>query len=95
MFPMKTPVSKLVGYSVIGRHGFLGTVVGNDSASGQPAEETIVFRGGISDSLLFHLPTTRLRSISPSRRTVTVGVDVGDFVPRPGEGGTVELYIVR
>jgi hypothetical protein len=92
---MNAPVSKLVGYSVIGRHGFLGTVVGDDSASGQPAEETIVFRGGISDSLLFHLPATRLRSISPSRRTVTVEVDVGDFVPRPGEAGKVELYIVR
>jgi hypothetical protein len=92
---MKPPVSRLVGYSVIGRHGFLGTVVGNDTAPGHPAEETIVFRGGISDSLLFHLPTTRLRSISPSRRIVTVEVDVGDFVPSPGEGGTVELHIVR
>lgn len=92
---MKPPVSRLVGYSVIGRHGFLGTVVGSDTAPGHSAEETIAFRGGISDSLLFHLPTTRLRSISPSRRTVTVEVDVGDFVPRPGEGGTVELHIVR
>jgi hypothetical protein len=92
---MKAPVSRLVGYSVIGRHGFLGTVVGNESASGQPAEETIVFRGGISDSLLFHLPATRLHTISPSRRTVTVEVDVGDFVPRQGEHGTVELYMVR
>jgi len=91
---MNAPVSRLVGYSVIGRHGFLGTVVGNESASRQPAEEMIVFRGGISDSLLFHLPATRLRAISPSRRTVTVEVDVGDFVPRPGERGTVELYIV-
>jgi hypothetical protein len=36
-----------------------------------------------------------LRSISPSRRTVTVEADVGDFVPRLGEGGTVELHIVR
>jgi hypothetical protein len=86
--------SSIDGYSVFGRHGFLGTVVGNDRAPDDPAG-TIVVRGGISDALLFHLPATRLRSISPSRRTVTVEADVGDFVPRLGEGGTVELHIVR
>jgi hypothetical protein len=92
---MHSLIQELDGYSVFGRHGFLGTVVGNEGARDDPAGGTIVVRGGISEALLFHLPAASLRSISPSRRTVTVEADVGDFVPRLGEGGTVELHIVR
>jgi hypothetical protein len=91
---MRSLVSNLAGYSVIGRHGFLGTVVRVETARGD-GDESIVFRGGISDALRFHVPTTRVRSISAVNRTVTLEVDVVDFAPRLGDDGTVELYLSR
>ena len=88
---MTSLLQNLSGYSVIGRHGYLGTVVDVDVGS----HERIVFRGGISDALLFHVPMTQVRSISACNRTVTLDVDVGDFAPRPGKDGTVELHLSR
>jgi len=95
---MKAGLSNVVGYRVLGRHGQLGVVVADDDAEGKLGTsdgETIVFRGGVSDALLFVLPRSRVRSISPSSRTLTVEVDVGDFSPRPGRDGTVELHLGR
>lgn len=87
---MTSLLQNLTGYSVIGRHGYLGTVV-DDAGS----RERIVFRGGISDALLFYVPMAHVRSISACNRTVTLEVDVGDFAPRPGKDGTVELHLSR
>lgn len=83
MTPLQTD---LAGYTVIGRHGYLGTVV---EGGGDP----IVFRGGISDALLFHVPAAMVATISPGSRSVTLEVDVGDFTPRLGEDGRVELHL--
>ena len=91
---MRSLASNLAGYSVIGRHGFLGTVVDADATRGE-GEGTIVFTGGVSDALRFHVSTTLVQRISERNRTLTVDVDVGDFVPRLGADGTVELHLHR
>lgn len=83
----------LVGYRVIGRHGELGIVVDGEVFRGAGDGPTIVVRGGVSDALLYNVPATRLLSISREARTVTVDVDVADFVPRLGDDGTVELHL--
>jgi hypothetical protein len=91
---MTSVLPNLAGYSVIGRHGYLGTVVEVDPIH-TGSREGIVFRGGISDALIFHVPASHVCRISPSDRTLTLEVDVGDFAPRPGEDGTVELHLSR
>jgi hypothetical protein len=91
---MKSLMSHLAGYSVIGRHGPLGTVVDVETMLGDGGE-SIVFRGGVSDALQYHVPAALVRSISPHRRTLVLDVDVGDFVPRLGNDGTVELHLNR
>ena len=84
--------SVLVGFRVIGPHGELGRVVECDGRRGAGAS-TIVVRGGVSDSLVYHVPTERLRSVSRDTRVVTVEVDLADFVPRLAKNGTVDLHL--
>jgi hypothetical protein len=91
---MRRRRSNLVGYRVVGRHGELGVVV-DDERLRQFSDETIVVRGGVSDALLYHVPTELFRSISATSRTVTVDADVADFFPRLGQNGTVELHVGR
>jgi len=86
-------VANLVGYRVVGRYGLLGFVV-EDDRSWDAGEETIAFRGGISEALLFRVPAARVSSISVTNRTVMVDADLGDFAPRLGRDGTVELDLV-
>ena len=87
---MALQLADVVGYRVLGRYGTLGVVVDDDRRD-DPAEETLAFRGGISESLLFRVPAARVRDISAAERTVTVDADLGDFAPRLGRDGTVEL----
>jgi hypothetical protein len=91
---MTSVLPNLTGYSVIGRHGYLGTVVDVDTMHTEP-RDSIVFRGGVSDALIFHVPVSHVCRISSSERTLTLEVDVGDFAPRLGEDGTVELHLSR
>jgi hypothetical protein len=91
---MRPLLSKLEGYSVVGRHGVLGTVVEVDTPASD-GEEFIVFRGGISEALQYRVPATLVRSVSPRNRSLKLDVDVGDFVPRLGDDGTVELRLSR
>jgi hypothetical protein len=86
-------VSDLVGYTVLGRQGELGRVVDADEPDGEPDTATIVVRGGVSDALVYHVPATQLVSVSRETGTVTADVDVADFVPSFGDGGTVELHL--
>lgn len=83
----------LIGWRVLGRQGELGLVVDAQDPAGAPDSSKIVVRGGVSDALRYHVPATRLVSISPVTRTVRVNVDVADFVPSFGDGGTVELRL--
>lgn len=83
----------LIGWRVLGRQGELGLVVDAHHPAEAPDSSTIVIRGGVSDALRYHVPATRLVSISPVTRTVKVDVDVADFVPSFGDGGTVELRL--
>lgn len=82
-----------VGWRVLGRQGELGVVVEADNLAAPSEDSTIVVRGGVSDALQYHVPATHLVSISPVTRTLRVDVDVADFVPSFGEGGTVELRL--
>lgn len=83
----------LLGYRVRGRHGELGIVVDRRGFRGTGDDPTILVRGGVSDALLYHVPATRLRSVSRATRTATIDVDVADFVPRLGDDGSVELHL--
>ncbi len=90
---MPSDIHQLDGYSVIGTHGFLGTVVEVDTLVAD-GKEIIVFRGGVSDALEYHVPADQVQSISALDRTLIVDVDVGDFVPRLGTDGTIELHLL-
>jgi hypothetical protein len=82
----------LVGYRLLGRYGDLGIVEGESSAGG---ELMLVVRGGVSRALVFHVPMRRTLDVSAQRRTVTVDVDVADFVPSLGDDGTVVLELTQ
>ena len=83
----------LVGYRMLGRHGELGRVVELEGIEGAPESSTLVVRGGVSDALIYHVPAMRLVSVSRETGTVEADVDVADFVPSLGDGGTVELRL--
>lgn len=85
--------SQLVGYRVLGRQGELGRVVDAEGLDEAPESSAIVVRGGVSDALIYHVPATRLVSVSRESRTVRVNVDVADFVPSLGDDGTVDLHL--
>jgi hypothetical protein len=98
MRPVDVTADGLVGCGVFGRRGYLATVAteqGGDDGNDGNDGAVILVRGGVSDALVFHLPASRVRSVSPTQRTVTIDADVGDFVPRLGDRGTVELHLVR
>lgn len=85
--------SDLVGYRVLGRQGELGRVVDLEGHQGAPESSALVVRGGVSDSLVYHVPAVRLVSVSRKTNTVRADVDVADFVPSFGDGGAVELRL--
>jgi hypothetical protein len=85
--------SDLVGYRMLGREGELGRVVDCEEFDGAPETAALVVRGGVSDALLYHIPSMRLIGVSHETRTVSADVDVADFVPSFGEGGIVELRL--
>jgi hypothetical protein len=82
----------LIGYRVVARQGTLGRVVGADDDDGAESS-TILVRGGVSDSLVYHVPATRVADISHDAETVHADVDVSDFLPTFGDGGTVILRL--
>jgi hypothetical protein len=83
----------LVGYRVLGRQGELGRVVDHEGQVGAPESSTLVVRGGVSNALIYHVPAARLIGVSRATATVSADVDVADFVPSFGDGGTVELRL--
>jgi hypothetical protein len=87
-------VFDLVGYRVLGRQGELGRVVDLEDVE-EPEGFALLVRGGVSDALIYHLPAIRLVGISHDTGTVAADVDVADFVPTFGDGGTVDLRLSR
>ena len=79
---------------MLGRHGELGRVVAAEGLHGEPEGSTIVVRGGVSDALVYKVPATRVVGVSHEAGTVSANVDVADFVPSFGDGGTVALRLV-
>ncbi len=86
-------LADLVGFRILGREGELGHIVDYEDLEGAPGAAVLVVRGGVSDSLVYHVPAMRLLSVSRETCTVRTDVDIADFVPRFGEGGTVELRL--
>jgi hypothetical protein len=80
----------IVGYRVLGTRGELGVVVDLPPAR-EPEPEVILVQGGVSNSLTFHVPTHRVRSLSRESRTIYVDIDLLDFIPRLDENGAIEL----
>jgi hypothetical protein len=78
---------------MLGRQGELGRVVRAESLERAPESSTIVVRGGVSDALVYHVPASRVVGVSHEAGTVRADVDVADFVPRLGNGGTVDLHL--
>jgi hypothetical protein len=55
----------------------------------------LVAQGGVSRSLVYRVPAQWILEISSEHRTVTVDLDVADFVPCLGNDGTVVLELTR
>jgi hypothetical protein len=84
----------IVGFRVVGVHGELGVVV--DLIHTPELEpELIVVRGGVSNALTYYVPADRVRDLSRRSRTIHVGVDLVDFVPRLDPDGMIELRTPR
>jgi len=83
-------LADLVGFRLLGRFGELGIVEGRSSLGD---DVTLVARGGVSHALVYHVPERSILEVSAERRTVTVDVDVADFVPSLGNDGTVVLEL--
>jgi len=83
----------LVGYRVLGRYGELGTVVEVERVEGDVDDRALVVRGGVSDALMYHIPSRRVVSVSSEAGTVIAEVDAADFVPRVIDDGTVVLHL--
>lgn len=74
---------------MLGRYGELGTVVAVETMP----DDDLVVRGGVSQALVYRLPTRRIRDVSAELRTVTADVGVADFVPSLHDDGTVVLQL--
>lgn len=83
----------LIGYRVLGRQGELGHVADLEGIGEESGRLMLVVRGGVTDSLVFHLPALRLIGISHETATVATDVDVADFIPSFARDGTVELHL--
>jgi hypothetical protein len=84
----------LVGFRVDGRHGRLGVVIDNGSDGRDAEESELLVRGGASDALYYHVPTSSVARVSTEKGTVTLDLDVIDFTPRLREDGSVDLHLV-
>lgn len=87
----------MVGYAAVCRQGRLGTVVdlvveGHAVSSGE-----ILVRGETNRDAqglrYFHVPLSAIRSVSPVRMEVLVGLLASDFVRREDGDGSVDLFI--
>jgi hypothetical protein len=87
--------SALIGYRVDGRHGRLGTVIDAEGEEREAEQSEILVRGGASDALFYHVPSSVVVDVSRERRTVTLDLDVVDFAPRLRDDGSVDLYLVQ
>lgn len=83
----------VVGYEALGRHGSLGVVVHVDESDRQ--EPALVVLGGVSYSLVYHVPWRCVRSVSERERRVVFELDLADFHARLREDGRVELRVAR
>lgn len=78
---------------MLGRYGELGTVVDTELAPGDMDGPALVVRGGVSEALVYHVPSRRILGVSNENCTVTVDADVTDFVPLLSADGTVVLRL--
>jgi len=78
---------------VLGRHGELGTVVDVESAPGEIDGPALVLRGGVSNALVYVLPSRRIVGVSDENCTVTADADVTDFVALLSGDGSVVLRL--
>lgn len=78
---------------MLGRSGELGTVVDVELAPGTVDGPALVVRGGVSQALVYHVPSRQIVDVSNEHRTVTADADVADFVPLLRADGTVVLRL--
>jgi len=90
-----TDIASVVGFSVRGRNGALGIVVGAGRGRGPAAPEPeLVVVGGRSFLLRFHIPVSHVSRSSPEEGLLDVDVDVSDFRAELAEDGAVELRVI-
>lgn len=77
---------------MLGRYGELGTVVDTELAPGMDGPALIV-RGGVSEALVYHVPSGRILGVSNENCTVTADADITDFVPILSDDGTIVLRL--
>ncbi|MDH4102112.1 MAG: hypothetical protein OEW52_02910 [Thermoleophilia bacterium] len=80
---------------MLGRYGELGTVVGMELAPGEIDGPALVVRGGVSERLVYLVPSRRIVGVSDENCTVTADADVADFVPLLSDDGTLVLRLDR
>jgi hypothetical protein len=78
---------------VLGRYGELGTVVDTELAPGDMDGPALIVRGGVSEALVYHVPSRRILGVSNENCTVTADADVTDFVPFLSDDGTIVLRL--
>lgn len=83
--------ASLEGFQVRGRHGVLGTV--SQHRRGSSASGMLIVTGGASQLLRYHLPVSSIRAVAPRAGTITVDLDVADFLPRSSPLGEIDLFL--
>lgn len=78
---------------MLGSHGGLGTVVGIELMTGDV--DVLIVRGGMSEALVYYVPSERIVEVSTESSTVLADADVADFVPHLRDDGTVVLHLSR
>ncbi|HLG09420.1 MAG TPA: hypothetical protein VI409_12205 [Gaiellaceae bacterium] len=78
---------------MLGRYGELGTVVDMELAPGELDGPALVVRGGVSEALVYLVPSRRIVSVSTESCTVTVDADVADFIPVLRDDGMIVLRL--
>lgn len=80
---------------MLGRYGALGTVVDVEVAPGTVDGPALVVRGGVSEALVYVVPSGRIVGVSTDSCTVATDADVADFVPRLSDEGAVVLRLAK
>lgn len=91
--PLPISPCQMAGFQAVCRQGRLGTVVDHVEAGRPASRGEILVRGESTGRCFYHVPLSAIRSVSPRRMEVLVGLLASDFVPREDGDGSIELFV--